>query len=128
MKISLSSDNYSIVSSGETFLFGADKDLRMNIVADDHFEFSVVFRFEDSADGEHHIDKKVNDNIITLTCYNFEDLGTGLTKPMNLARIEGRDILLTFWAYAEGPDEEKVRSVKYTIFMSNHSGDEIDGK
>lgn len=117
MKVALSSDGYSIVSSGQTFLFGADKTLEIHVQADNGFEFGVILKFVTDDSEKYRIDKSMDDNRITLTCVNFEDAGTGLSRPVRLARIDDKELFLMFWSYLEGSDHGKVRSVKYTIFM-----------
>ena len=128
MQVNLSSGDYNIVSSGQAFLFGLDKNLKISIVTDNNFEFFIVLKFRKDAYGEQKIDKKVSENKITLTCFNFDDLGTGLVKPLRIARIEGKEIFLLFWSYLEGATKGKVRSVKYTVFMSNKLGDDLNVK
>lgn len=127
MQVSLSSGNYHIVSSGQTFLFGLDKDLKLIITADNHFQFSIVLKFEKDSYGERRMDTRVNGNTIILNCFNFDDMGTGLTKPLSVAKIEGKEIFFMFWSYLEGAEKGKARSVKYTIFMSDNLGDNTDG-
>lgn len=124
MQVSLSSGNYDIISNGQAFLFGLNKDFRINVVADNNFEFSVVMKFKKDNYGNSRIDKKLNDNTIVLTCFNFDDMGTGLTKPFSLARIEGKELFLMFWSYLEGSENGAARSVKYTIFMSKKNGED----
>lgn len=117
MKVALSSDGYSIVSSGQAFLFGADKTLEIHVQADNGFEFGVILKFVTDDSEKYRVDKSMDDNRITLTCVNFEDAGTGLSRPVRLARIDDKELFLMFWSYLEGSDHGKVRSVKYTIFM-----------
>ena len=45
MLVSLSSGNYDIVASGQAFLFSKDKDLRIDIQADNGFAFSLILNF-----------------------------------------------------------------------------------
>ena len=120
MQITLSSGDYDIVSSGQTFLFGLDENLRINIASEDNFEFSVVLEFQENSHGEREIKKEVKDNVITLTCTNFNASGTGLKKPINIARVNGKEVFLMFWAYLEGVEDGKVRSVKYSVFVSDN--------
>lgn len=117
MKVALSSDGYSIVSSGQVFLFGSDKDREIHVQADNGFEFGVILKFVTDDSERYRVDKSMDDNRITLTCVNFEDSGTGLSRPVRLARIDDKELFLMFWSYLEGADHGKVRSVKYTIFM-----------
>lgn len=127
MQVSLSSGNYHIISSGQTFLFGLDKDLRLIITADNHFQFSIVLKFEEDSSNERRIDTKINGDTIILNCFNFDDMGTGLTKPLSIAQVEGKEIFFIFWSYLEGAERGKVRSVKYTIFMNDNLGDNTHG-
>lgn len=128
MQIRLSSGDYSIVSSGQTFLFGLDKNLKITFIADDDFEFSVILEFKNDLYGEYKIDKRVDGKTVILTCFNFDDVGTGLTKPIRIARMEGKEVFLMFWSYLEGSEKGRVRSVKYTVFTGNHSGEYEDEK
>lgn len=128
MQINLSSDQYSIVSSGQAFLFGVDANLKIDIVSDSNFEFSVVLEFQQDSSNEQRLEQKNDGNVITLTCHNFHDEGTGLTKPMKLARIDGKNLFLMFWSYVEGEADRKSRNVKYTIFMSKNVGENVDGE
>ena len=64
------------------------------------------------------IDKILTENTITFTCLNFNDRGTGFSKPMSIAQIDGKEVFLMLWSYLEGAEEiGKTRSVKYTIFQ-----------
>jgi hypothetical protein len=127
MQISLSSDNYSIVSSGQAFLFGADKDLKINILEDNGNESAIVLEFKQDASGEQRIEQDIKDDTLTLNCFNFNDAGTGLTVPVNIGEIDGHKVFLMFWSSVEGKNG-KVRSVKYTLFMGDHLGESVDEK
>ncbi len=125
MQVCLSSGNYRIISSGQSFLFGENKDLKINIMADNGFEFSIVLVFETDDTGEQRIARAICGNSITLSCFNFIDTGTGLSKPILIASIEGKEIWFIFWAYLDGTLDDKVRSVKYTVFMNHGMEDDI---
>lgn len=115
MQVSVSSGEYNIIYNGYTFLFGKEENLRVDILADHDFHFSVVLEFlKDDSATERSIEKTVNGNTITFSCKNFEDNGAGLASPENIAVINGKELYLMFWSYVEG--NEKNRSVKYTIF------------
>ena len=127
MQINLSSGEYSIVSSGQTFLFGLDENLKIDIVSESNFDFSVILEFQQDSSNEQRIDQKSDGNVMTLTCHNFHSEGTGLAKPMELAQVDGKTLLLMFWSYIEGEGGRGVRNVTYTIFMSRNAGENIDG-
>lgn len=114
MQVRLSSGGYEIISSGHTFLFGKERSLKIDVSADNDFEFSVVLQFQEDALAEQRIEKEMVGNTILLSCVNFLDSGTGLNAPVCIAEIDGKGLFFMFWSYLEG--KEKVRSVKYTFF------------
>lgn len=125
MQISLSSGNYRIISSGQTFLFGESNELKIDSIADNGFKFAIHLIFESDETGEQKITSVVQENRITLSCFNFCDMGTGLSKPVHIAAGDGSGIWFMFWSYLEGSSSAKVRSVKYTFFMNNDMEDDI---
>lgn len=116
MQVRLSSGEYNIVNSGQTFLFGEDKDLTIDIIANDNFEFSITLKFLKDTSGEQRIESEIIENAIIISCINFDDIGTGLISPVRIAAIDGKELYIMFWSYLKGQEEGKVRSVKYTIF------------
>lgn len=128
MQIRLSSGDYNIVSSGQTFLFGLDKNLKITFIADNGLEFSIILEFINDGCGECKVDKRADGKTVILTCLNFDDMGTGLTRPIRIARIEGTEVFLMFWSYLEGSENGKVRSVKYTVFTGRHLEEHGNGK
>lgn len=88
MLVSLSSGNYDIVASGQAFLFSKDKDLRIDIQADNGFAFSLILNFIENESVEQDLQLKTNDREIVLTCINFANTGAGvksLSKWLRLA-------------------------------------------
>lgn len=117
MQITLSSGNYNIIDSGQVFLFNESEDLQMDVVADDNFAFSIIFKFIRDDSEEQSVDKKILENTIIFSCLNFDDIGTGFSEPMSIATVGGKEMFLMFWSYLEGMKEKgRVRSVKYTLF------------
>ena len=117
MKISLSSGNYNIVDSNQIFLFDETKEFKIDILTDDNFQFSMIFKFQKDVLGKQEIKKEVVNNQITFICTNFDDMGTGLSVPANIAKIGGKEYFLMFWSYVDGgEDKPQVRSIKYTIY------------
>ena len=118
MEITLSSGNYKIIDSGQVFLFREDDEFRMDIDTNKDFVFSIIFKFLKSDIKEMKIDKQIDKNIITITCFNFEDLGTGFSSPMSIAKIEDKEMYLMLWSYLDGDSKSgRVRSIKYTFFL-----------
>lgn len=118
MQITLSSGDYNIIDSGQVFLFDENEDFRIDVDAKNDFMFSIIFKFKTDATKHQQVDKIVMENSIVFTCLNFNDMGTGFTKPLSIAKIDGKEIFLMFWSYLEGIEGiGKTRSVKYTIFQ-----------
>lgn len=117
MQVNLSSDNYSIISSGSTFLFGEDTDLTIEIAADNGFQFTIVMEFRVDNSSDYRVDTNFSENEIRLLCFNFQENGIGMKSPVNIGIIDGKEIYLLFWSYLDGEHGKKVRSVRYTIFL-----------
>lgn len=118
MKITMSSGNYKIIDSGQVFLFKDADELSMDVDTNKNFAFTMVFKFIKDDTEEIKIEKKIVGNIITLTCLNFEDLGTGFSSPVSIGKIEGKEMFLMLWSYLDGDSKRgMVRSIKYTIFL-----------
>ncbi len=117
MQIALSSGNYDIIDSGQVFLFGEQEDLRIDVAINEEFSFSMIFKFTKDNSKEQQVKKIIEENTIIFSCFNFDDVGTGLSEPMSIAKIDNKEMFLLFWSYLEGTGQTgKVRSVKYTIF------------
>ena len=118
MKITMSSGNHKIIDSGQVFLFAEDDELRMDVDTNKDFVFSMVFKFMKDDTKEKKVEKKIVENVIVVTCMNFDDLGTGFSSPVSIAKIDGKEMFLILWSYLEGDDETgRVRSIKYTIYL-----------
>ena len=118
MQITLSSGNYNIIDSGQIFLFDENEDFRIDVDTKNNFLFSMIFKFKRDNTNKQQIDKILTENTITFICLNFNDRGTGFSKPMSIAQIDGKEVFLMLWSYLEGAEEiGKTRSVKYTIFQ-----------
>ncbi len=115
MQVKLSSDKYDIVDHGCVFLFEEDKDLTIDVAAED-FSFSLTIYFLTEETKEQKIEREITGNKIIYKCFNFADVGTGLKNPIEIAQIEGKRLYLIFWSKLEGEKEPKTRSVQYTLF------------
>ena len=117
MQVSLSSGDCNIISTGMTFLFGEDRDLTIDIVADSGFQIKLIMEFKEDDQGEPRIDSDSDENIMHLQCFNFKDSGTGMCWPVQIGLIDGKKAYLMFWSYLNGDKEKRARSVRYTIFV-----------
>ena len=74
MQVNLSSDNYSIISNGTTFLFGEDKDLIIEVTADNGFQFTLAMEFKTDDNSESRIDTKFYEKEICISVLVFFDI------------------------------------------------------
>ena len=130
MQIRFSSGGYEVVDSGQVFLFAPDQDLTISAAAEGEKPISIVLKFKDDSSGEYKIiPEQENENSITLTCFNFAADGTGLTEPVRIAEIGGRQLFLMFWSYLEGKKKGRMaRSIKYTFFAGDCPGKNESGE
>ena len=94
MQVNLSSGNYSIIASGESFLFGPDKDLTIQVDDRNEFQVKVVMKFTEDASGEHDIKTDVENDSLVITCVNFVGFGAGLKRPAHIADVNEKKYIL----------------------------------
>lgn len=123
MEIGLRSGGCDIIAHGETFLFGMNQDLVIDVRVQEDFLFSVTLRFETDSSGEQRIKPDASENEIVVSCMNFSDEGSGLLEPVKIAEVEGKALYLMFWSFVYGSGR-KVRGVRYTLFYER----EVDGE
>ena len=116
MQIQLSSGNFNIVSSGETFLYGPYEDLTIRVDDGDGFQVIIVMRFTEDASGESGINTNVENDSLVITCVNFSGMGTGLKRPAHIADVNSKKVYFMFSSSCLGDKDDKARSVKYTVF------------
>ena len=116
MEVHLSSGNYSILASGESFLFGPYEDLTIQIDDGKEFQVKIVMKFTEDASGNYDINTDVKNDSLVITCVNFSGIGTGLKRPAHIADVNGKKVYFMFSSSFLGDKENKSRSVKYTVF------------
>lgn len=116
MQVHLSSGNYSILASGESFLFGPYEDLTLRIDDGNEFQVKIVMRFTEDASGNYDINTDVENDCLVITCVNFSSMGAGLKRPAHIADVNGKKVYFMFSSSFLGNKENRARSVKYTVF------------
>lgn len=115
MIIEKSSSDYSIIDSGSTLTFSNDAELSFSVKIDDSFSFLLVLEFVSTDEKQHKLKQHISGNTIKLTCINFDNpLGTGTSKPIELATFNGKKIYVNFWVYALG--ENSLRKIVYSFY------------
>ena len=114
MKTELSSGNYSIVSSGEAFLFDKSSDLTIKLTENNvYVALKIVFISNDS--GKQVVETKIQDDMLLVNCINFSR-DTGLKEPMHVASVRGQRFYLMLWSCVDGSGGYELRRVKYTVY------------
>lgn len=114
MNFSISTNDCRVISSGIVILDDSNSDLKLKVEASDNFIFTIVLKFIESEDGNQGLEREINDTTIIFKCKNFNNaLGTGTVKPLPIATVSGKKILLNFWSYLLG--NSSARKVEYTF-------------
>jgi len=81
-------------------------------------QFILRIEFRKGDGGERELEQSVDTktNIISLPCKNFDNsLGTGTTRPIELAIYQNKKIFLHFWVYSLG--ENSIRKIDYCFYQ-----------
>ena len=91
----------------------------IEVTLDNSERVCVELKFLSDSSGEQKMERHVSDDALILCCYNFNDKGTGLSRPASIATLDdGKEIYLMFWSERKGTKEPKTRNVQYTLFCS----------
>ena len=116
MLINKYSSDCNILDSGSVITYGADSDVRFDVICDESFAFSVVIRFEKENSDLSEIRRSTEGNSIIYTCINFRsNVGVGTSVPLELATYNGKRIYINFWIYDLG--QVVLRNVEYTLYQ-----------
>lgn len=118
--IDITSGNYKILQSGVVESFSENSDVTFCVSEDDGSDdLFVKLAFVRDDTKQTRIDRSINKNTIELVCVNFNDNGTGLGKPVALAKTQAGILYFRFWAYLSGfdPRQEKTRRIEYTFYI-----------
>ena len=115
MDIEISSSNHIILDSGSVITYSDTAELSFSIKMDNTFSFQLILNFESTGESQHQLKQSVSENVITLTCINFDNsLGTGTTRPIELAIFNGKKIFINFFVYALG--DKSLRKIVYSFY------------
>ena len=116
MQVAMSSGNYDIIANDEAFLFGPNEDLTVQVIDESELLVRIVLKFVENDSGEFDIYNDIVDESLIITCVNFDGLGTGLKRPVHIADSNGKEIYFMFSSTLHRNMENRIRSVKYTLF------------
>jgi len=118
MQFHLSSGEYNIIASGDTFLFGPSEDLTIQINDDSVSPLRITLRFLEDSSAEKDIHTDIENDSLVITCMNFHGIGTGLKRPTHIADIDGKPVYFIFSSNYLGDKNTPIRSVKFTFFIA----------
>ena len=116
MEVHLSSGNYNIIASGESFLFEPYEDLTIQVDDGNISQVKIVMKFSEDTSGERTIHTEIENDSLVIMCVNFSSMSTGLKHPSHIADVNGKKVYFMFSSSCIGDKENKARNVKYTIF------------
>ena len=116
------SDEYKVIETNVVCLFNPYSELLLHFETGcDGFSFNVKLFFEtDETKEEQFVEKKVTENEFVVRFTNFDNpFGSGTSKPIELATLDGKELYMHIWIYAIGKSDRKTtaRKVEYTVFM-----------
>lgn len=114
---------YEIVDSGLLYSVDKNDSVKLELIFDDEFTFSIELAFEHIDNHKQGLKVSVNNDnkLIKFTCTNFENsFGTGTSKPIEVATYNDKKIYLYFYVYMLGVDSG--RKIDYCLFQG--SGEE----
>ena len=93
-------NGHRVIASGSIIGFSGMPEYEFDLQEADRFSFTLKLVFEEKEGNEQTVNSDVNDGNITIHCVNFKNpLGTGFTKPVELATVGGKKIFFKFVAY-----------------------------
>lgn len=109
--------DYDVIDNNIVYLFDQKSDLVLHFKSG-KFEFDLRLAFKEESKDEQDLNIAVTKDEIRIECTNFDrNLGTGTTKPLEIATINSKKIYFHFWVYLMGNIEqnEVARKVEYTV-------------
>lgn len=115
MSIQKFSGNYRMLDSGSVLAWSPEEGIDFLVEAEG-LCFELHLRFLSIENAQQLIRPEVEGNVITLTCVNFDEpLGSGTSRPIELAETNGKKLFTSFWAYA--PGNGAARKIDYTFYI-----------
>lgn len=112
MGIIVYSNENRVIQSGSV-LFDSQADVKFEI-EEDVFNFELVIKTQKTEDGKQIIERNVEENVVTLVCKNFNELGTGTTLPLRLVANENKELLMHLWLRDMCA---QVKEIEYSFYL-----------
>ena len=119
MQTLLHTDNYKVLGSGSFLLFDSTSDatVRVNFQPDVNLSAEIKYKFiKDPSINDTDVEAKVEDNRMTITCKNADNiLGNGMVAAALLAKIGEKKVYHNF--FVSRPGENSPRMFYYTFYV-----------
>ena len=124
VEVNCSTGGMSVIASGIGITYSRDADYDIHLEFKDGFAFTVRLKFRNNdPNGTSQIrtttDKE--SHTITVECQNTDDeIGSGTTRPFELATWHGGKVSMNFWVRAS--EDGKNREVRYCFYWEGKDG------
>ena len=120
--IRLRSSGREIIASGSAQTFDGT-DLEFSL-----YQLTLILEFKDDELKLQRIDHQVFDNgVLKLVLYNFNsNIGTGLTEPISLGNMSGKQLYFSFVVVGLG--KSPLKTVHYCFFIESEDQQKTDSE
>lgn len=109
----IQANGHRVIASGTVIGYSPLPEFSFHLKKDNSFEFELKLVFEEKNGSEMGINTDVTDGTIVIHCINFKNaLGSGFTKPVELATVGGKKIYFKFVAH----DMKQLPIINYTFY------------
>ena len=110
---SIKTDGRRVIASGTVIGYSELPEFVFELQEADRFGFTLRLVFEEKEGKEMSITSDVHEGNITIHCVNFKNsLGSGFTKPVELATVGGKNIYFKFVAH----NMKQLPVLEYTFY------------
>ena len=110
----IQADGHKVIASGTVVGYSQLPEFLFNLKEEGRFEFTLKLVFEEKEGAGMAINSDVTEGNITIHCVNFKNsLGSGFTKPVELATVGGKKIFFKFIAH----DMKQLPVLEYTFYQ-----------
>ena len=115
MKFSIMTNRYRVIDTGVFITYDCTSDAIIDVDTENGFKFKLTLKFNEDDEKQHKLIKEVTDDIIILSCVNFNSsLGIGTKKPLHIATVDDKALLFHFWVSTV---ENDMRRIEYTFLQ-----------
>lgn len=114
MKVTVSSGEYDVISSGCVVADSWESDIQFHIQLEDSLTIEIVLHFEYLENKEREFSVESTENSLIFKCVNFSDT-VGTSQPIELGVFFGKTIFFGFRNYEE---KHVMRKIEYAFYTN----------